>query len=53
MRKQEFIAVLRKKLSALPRRDAEERIAFYSEMIDDRIEEGLLEEFSPRQLCRS
>ena len=44
MRKQEFIAVLRKKLSALPRRDAEERIAFYSEMIDDRIEEGLLEE---------
>lgn len=44
MRKQEFIAVLRKKLSDLPRRDAEERIAFYSEMIDDRIEEGLLEE---------
>ena len=44
MRKQEFIAVLRKKLSVLPRRDAEERIAFYSEMIDDRIEEGLLEE---------
>ena len=44
MRKQELISALRKKLTALPRRDADERIAFYSEMIDDRIEEGLLEE---------
>lgn len=44
MRKQEFVSKLRKKLSALPRRDVEERIAFYSETIDDRIEEGLLEE---------
>lgn len=44
MRKQEFIAKLRKKLSALPKRDVEERIAFYKEMIDDRIEEGLTEE---------
>ncbi len=44
MRKQEFVSALRKKLTALPRLDVEERIAFYGEMIDDRIEEGLREE---------
>ena len=41
MYKQEFLNRLCIKLSALPRRDREERIAFYSEMIDDRIEEGM------------
>ena len=44
MRKQEFLAQLRKGLSGLPQDDIEERLAFYSEMIDDRIEEGLTEE---------
>ena len=44
MRKEEFLAQLRKGLSGLPREDIEERINFYSEMIDDRIEEGLSEE---------
>ncbi len=42
--KDEFLAKLRKGLSALPKTDMEEQVAFYSEMIDDRIEEGLSEE---------
>ena len=44
MNKQEFLAELRGGLSGLPEADIEERIAFYGEMIDDRIEEGLTEE---------
>ena len=44
MKKQEFITSLRAKLSGLPRREVEERLSFYSEMIDYRIEEGLSEE---------
>lgn len=44
MTKQEFISGLRKKLSGLPRQDIEERLSFYNEMIDDRIEEGCTEE---------
>jgi len=44
MNKQEFLAQLRCGLSALPQADAEERLSFYSEMIDDRVEEGLSEE---------
>ena len=44
MSKQEFLAKLRKGLSSLPQNDIEERLTFYSEMIDDRMEEGLTEE---------
>ncbi len=44
MNKQEFIIALRKGLSGLPQDEIEERLTFYSEMIDDRIEEGLSEE---------
>ena len=44
MNKQEFLAQLRNALSGLPKDDIEERIEFYSEMIEDRIEEGLSEE---------
>lgn len=44
MNKQEFLAGLRKGLSGLPQDDIEERLTFYSEMIDDRMEEGLSEE---------
>ena len=43
MTKQEFITELRKKLCGLPEKDIDERIAFYIEMIDDRIEEGSTE----------
>ncbi len=44
MNKQEFLKNLRSSLSNLPQEEIEERIIFYCEMIDDRIEEGLSEE---------
>ncbi len=44
MNKKEFLSALRKGLSGLPQKDTEERLLFYSEMIDDRMEEGLSEE---------
>ena len=44
MSKQEFLVQLRKGLSGLPQEDIEERLTFYSEMIDDRMEEGFTEE---------
>ena len=44
MRKQEFIDALRAGLRGLPARDVEERVGFYDEMIDDRIEEGMPEQ---------
>ena len=44
MRKQEFLAGLRDGLSGLPQDEVEERLTFYSEMLDDRMEEGLSEE---------
>ena len=44
MTKLNFILTLNDKLSSLPKKDIEERLEFYSEMIEDRIEEGLSEE---------
>lgn len=44
MTKQEFLAQLRKCLSGLPPKDIEERLSFYGEMIEDRMEDGLSEE---------
>ena len=44
MGKAEFLEVLRRKLTGLPQAEIEERLAFYNEMIDDRIEDGLTEE---------
>lgn len=44
MHKQEFLAELEAGLSGLPRDDIAERLTFYREMIDDRMEEGLAEE---------
>lgn len=43
MNKQAFLAQLRKGLSGLPKEDIEERVTFYSDMIDDRVEDGLSE----------
>jgi uncharacterized membrane protein len=43
MNKQEFLAQLEAKLSGLPHAEVQERLDFYSEMLDDRIEEGLPE----------
>ena len=44
MVKQEFLDRLQKGLSGLPQKDIDERLTFYGEMIDDRMEEGLTEE---------
>lgn len=44
MTKQDFLTALRNRLSGLPGQDIEERLTFYSEMIDDRMEEGCPEE---------
>lgn len=44
MNKQEFLDKLEKGLHGLPQNDIKERLIFYSEMIDDRMEEGFTEE---------
>jgi len=44
MNKQEFLSQFSKGLYGMPQNDIEERLTFYSEMIEDRIEEGLSEE---------
>ena len=50
MNKEVFLDELRKKLSGLPQSDIEERISFYSEMIDDRVEDGMTEEEAIAQI---
>lgn len=44
MTKQEFLAALQDGLRGLPQSDIDERVSFYAEMIDDRVEDGLSEE---------
>ncbi len=44
MNKQEFLSALSDKLSVLSEEDKEKSIEYYSEMIDDRVEDGLSEE---------
>ena len=44
MDKAEFTQELRNKLSGLPQNEVDDRIMFYSEMIEDRVEEGATEE---------
>lgn len=44
MTKQEFLTNLQSSISVLPKEDVVKYIEYYSEMIDDRIEEGVLEE---------
>ena len=44
MTKQEFLENIRKEMKGLPECEVEERTAFYSEMIDDRVEDGMSEE---------
>ena len=43
MNKREFLEAIRKGISSLPEEDMNRSIRFYSEMIDDRIEEGIPE----------
>ncbi len=44
MNKQEFLNELKSKLNGIPKREIDDRISFYSEMLDDQVEEGLSEE---------
>ena len=44
MTKLDFLSALRRGLQGLPREDLEERLAFYGDMIDDRVEAGMSEE---------
>ena len=44
MNKTEFLEKIRSGLGGIPQKDIDERLAFYSEMIDDRIEDGITEE---------
>ena len=50
MRKDEFLAVLRKSLAALPAADLGERLEFYREVIEDSMDEGLSEEEAVAQI---
>lgn len=50
MNKLKFLLSLHDQLSFLPQDDLEERLAFYDEMIDDRMEEGLSEEEAVAQI---
>ena len=43
MTRNEFLQALRHRLAGMPKADLEDRISFYNEMIDDRIDEGLSE----------
>ncbi len=44
MNKQEFLNDLSEKLQGVPKEDREKSLEYYSEMIDDRIEDGLTQE---------
>ena len=50
MNRETFLAELRQRLSGLPREELEERLAFYGEMLDDRLEDGLTEEEAAESL---
>ncbi len=44
MNKNDFLCRLKEALSGLPQDDIDERLAFYDEIIDDKVEDGLPEE---------
>lgn len=44
MNKEQFIAALRSKISGLPQSDIDKSLDYYSEIIDDRVEDGISEE---------
>ena len=50
MKKREFLMKLKEKLSGLPQNDVKERLDFYGEMIDDRMEDGLSEAAAVEQI---
>ena len=51
MNKKEFLSRMEANFSELPKQDAQDRLSFYSEMIDDRMDEGLSEEDAVKSLC--
>ena len=44
MTKREFFALFRQELAGLPKEDLEERVSFYEEIINDKMDEGKSEE---------
>ena len=50
MSKKEFLKDLKGALSTLPRSERKERISFYSEIIDDKIEEGTPEDAAIKEV---
>ena len=50
MSKQEFLAGLESGLKGLPKAEIDERIVFYSEMIDDLMDDGLSEEDAVKRI---
>ena len=44
MNKQEFLEDLRRRLAGLPSQEIEKSVSYFSEMLDDRIEDGMTEE---------
>lgn len=50
MNKPEFLENLKQKLKALPKENTDERLNFYSEMIDDLTEEGMSEEEAVKKM---
>ena len=50
MKKSEFLISLKKNLNSIPEYDRRKTIQYYSEMIDDRIEEGFSEEDAVGQM---
>ena len=50
MKKQEFLDRLCKSLDGLPCEDVKRTVEYYSEMIDDRVEEGIPEESAVEQM---
>ena len=44
MTKKEFFVFFRQELSGLPKDDLEERVSFYEEIINDKMDEGKTEE---------
>lgn len=50
MKKQEFLDAIKNNLSGFPKHEIEERLNFYSEIIDDKIEEGIDEEIAVSEI---
>ena len=50
MKKHEFLEQLHKALSGLPPQEIDEQLIYYSEMIDDKMEEGISEEEAVAQI---